>query len=163
MRSEVRIEGVDELIKNLRSVLTKHNVNEVRKALKRGAMILVDEAKRRVTVNDGGKLKDSIKILPKWSKDPAGMYVAPRVLRRFTAKTSQKTKDKNPFYAHFVEYGTDPHNLGYKGKFLSGKGGDHPGARKQPYMRPALDATAQQVLSVMSEDLAKYIETKNVR
>jgi HK97 gp10 family phage protein len=147
-------------MKNLRSILTKHNVNEIRKVLRRGAMILVEEAKRRVTVEDGGRLRNSIQIMPKWSKDPAGIYVAPRVRRRFTAKTSQKVKDANPFYAHFTEYGTDPHNLGYKGKYTTGKGAQHPGAKKAPYMRPALDAKAQQVINTMSEDLAKYIETK---
>lgn len=156
----VKLEGVDELVKTLKSILTKHNANEIRKILKRGAMILVEEARRRVVVDDGGKLKNSIQIMPKWSKDPAGVYVAPRVLRRFTAKTSQKKKDANAFYAHWEEYGTDPHNLGYKGKYISGKGGQHPGTKKRPYMRPALDANAQRILNVMREDLAKYIETK---
>lgn len=160
MNASVKIDGVDELVKNLKSILTKHNANEIRQVLKRGAMILVEEAKRRVNVNDGGRLMNSIKIMPKWSKDPAGVYVAPRVIRRFTTKTSQKTKDNNPFYAHFTEYGTDPHNLGYKGKYTTGKGADHPGAKKSPYMRPALDSKAQQIINVMSEDLAKYIETK---
>lgn len=160
----VKLEGVEELVKTLKSILTKHNANEIRKVLKRGAMILVEEARRRVTVDDGGKLRNSIQIMPKWPKDPAGVYVAPRVLRRFTAKTSQKKKDANVFYAHWWEYGTDPHNLGYKGKFVSGKGGQHPGTRNtgkfKPYMRPALDANAQRILNVMREDLAKYIETK---
>jgi len=158
-----KVEGVDELVKTLKSILTKHNVNEVRKALKRGAMILVEEEKRRVLsalVDDGGKLYNSIKIMPKWSKDPSSLFVAPRVRRRFTAKTSQKTKDENPFYAHFVEYGTRPHSLGYKGKFVSGKGAMHPGAKATPYVRPALDSKAQEIVRVMLDDLGKYIETK---
>ncbi len=157
---KVKVEGADELVKQLRSILTKHNENDVRKALKRGATALVEEAKRRVHTPDGGKLKNSIMIMPKWSKDPAGIYVGPRVRRRFTSKTSQKIKDANPFYAHFEEYGTDPHNLGYKGKFASGKGAMHPGTAPRPYMRPAYDANATRIVQMMLEDLAKYIETK---
>ncbi len=158
----VTITGVDDLMKTLRKALQKHSVNEVRQALKRGAMVIVNEAKAKVRVNDGGKLQESIKIMPKWSGAPSVLFVGPRVRQRFTKRTSQKIKDANPFYAHFVEYGTDPHNLGYKGKFTSGKGSDHPGAKKMPYMRPAYDMKAQEALNVAMEDLTKMIES-NVR
>ena len=156
---QAKIEGADELIKNIRKALLKHSVTEVRKALSRGAKIIVDAAKNNVRVNDGGNLKKSIKILPKYRKDPTNLYVGPKIIRRFTDKTSQKRKDENPFYAHFVEYGTDPHNLGYKGKFTTGKGGQHPGAKKQPYMRPALDNNTTAALNAAAEDLAKMIES----
>lgn len=156
----IQLLGIDELIAELKVVLGKHNENEVRKVLKRGAMVIVEAAKRNVNVNDGGRLRDSIKILPKWRGAPATLFVGPRVIRRFTSKTSQKVKDRNPFYAHFVEYGTDPHNLGYKGKYTTGKGGEHPGTDDNPYMRPAYDTKAQECLNIMREDLAKYIETK---
>lgn len=153
----IRIEGTDELIANLRKALLKHTEKEVRNALKGGGHMLVDAAKNNVRVNDGGNLKRSIKILPKWSKDPLGIYVGPRVIRRFTSKTSQKRKDQNPFYAHWVEYGTDPHNLGYKGKYFSGKGGNHPGTDKHPYMRPAYDSMRGRIIEVMMRDIEKMI------
>lgn len=156
----IKVEGIDDLIKTLKSILTKHNENEIRKVLSRGAKSIVEAAKMYVDVNDGGKLKDSIKILPKWRGAPATLFVGPRVIRRFTSKTSQKVKDRNPFYAHFIEYGTDPHNLGYKGKYVTGKGGQHPGTVGKPYMRPAYDTKGQECLNIMREDLAKYIETK---
>lgn len=158
----VKLEGTEELIAALKKALTKHSVNEVRNALKPGAELLVDAAKNNVRVNDGGKLKRSIKILPKYGKDPMGVYVAPKIIRRFTAKTSQKRKDENPFYAHFVEYGTDPHNLGYKGKYISGKGGNHPGTEKHPYMRPAYDSMRNRIIEVMMRDIEKMI-FNNVR
>lgn len=153
----VSLSGIPELMKALERALLKHSVNDVRKSLTRGALVLVDEAKRNVSVNDGGRLQNSIKILPKFNRDPATLYVGPKVIRRFTKKTSQKAKDANPFYAHFTEYGTDPHNLGYKGKYVSVKGADHPGARKQPYMRPAYDTKAQEAINVAMEDLEKMI------
>lgn len=160
----IKLEGIPELKKALEKALLKHSERDVRKALTRGANIIVDAAKARVTIPDGGRLKESIKILPKWSKDPMGVYVAPKILRRITSKTSQKRKDANPFYAHWWEYGTDPHDLRYQGKFISGtKGGQHPGTRQtgnfNPYMRPAYDNNKQAALNVMLEDLAKMIES----
>jgi len=153
----IRIEGTDQLIKNIEKALLKHSVNDVRKALKRSADVIVNEAKANVKVNDGGRLRDSIKVLPKFSKTPSVLYIGPKIIRRFTDKTSQKKKDANPFYAHFTEYGTDPHNLGYKGKYTTGKGADHPGARKSPYMRPAYDVKGQEALNVAMEDIGKMI------
>jgi hypothetical protein len=97
-------------------------------------------------------LKKAIQILPKWRKDPAGMWLGPKVARRNAGKASV-----NAYYAHFVEYGTDPHNLGYKGRNVAVKGSDHPGSRKKPYMRPALDGRGEQAIRAAMEDLEKMI------
>ncbi len=159
----LKLEGTDELIKALKKALLSHKPNEVRAALKRGADIIVQAARANVTIDDGGRLVNSIKLLPKWSKDPTGMYVGPRVIMRFTKKTSQKRKDANPFYAHFWEYGTDPHDTSYKGKFISEKAGTrgmHPGTHAHPYMRPAYDTQGQAALNAAMEDLQKLIESK---
>lgn len=157
----IQIEGVDELIKTLRKHLTVFTDKEVRNMLKGGAQLIVDAAKARCRVNDGGRLRNSIKILPKWSKHPRDMYVGPRVIQRFSAKTSQKRKDANPFYAHFIEYGTDPHNLGFQGKFVSVKGASHPGSRKMPYMRPAYDETRVAAINRMFDDIASALEKRH--
>lgn len=159
----IKLEGIDELKRAIEKALLNHTENEVRKALTKGAKILVDEAKNNVTGNnsvDSGVLRDSIKILPKWRGDPKGVYVGPRVKRRRRKKGETGKISDSPFYAHWVEYGTNPHNLGYKGKFVSAKGADHPGARKKPYMRPAYDTQGQAALNAAMEDLKKLIESK---
>jgi len=159
----VKLEGIPELKKALEKALLKHSVNDVRKSLKRGAEVIISAAKANVTIDDGGRLRNSIKILPKWSADPMGVYIAPKIIRRFTAKTSQKRKDANPFYAHWWEYGTDAHDLSYQGKFVSekkGTRGQHPGTKPNPYMRPAYDSNKQAALNIMMEDITKLIESK---
>ena len=159
----LKLEGTDALIKVLKQALTNHKPNEVRSALKRGADIIIQAAKSNVTIDDGGKLVNSIKLLPKWAKDPSGMYVGPRVVIRRTKRTSQKRIDESPFYAHWWEYGTDPHDTSYKGKFVSeakGTRGQHPGTHAHPYMRPAYDSQGQAALNAAMEDIQKLIESK---
>lgn len=161
--SYAKLEGADKLLEALKKALTKHSAKDVRKSLKRGADIIIQAAKSNVTIQDGGRLRNSIKLLPQWSKDPTGLYVAPKVIRRFTKKTSQKAKDANPYYAHWWEYGTDPHDLSYQGRFVSEKKGtraQHPGTGPHPYMRPAYDGNKQRALDVMMEDITKLIESK---
>ena len=168
-KTSIRIDGIPELTAALQKALTKHSPDTVRKSLKRAAMVIVNDAKMRApsskephsfTTSKGekikimpGNLRKAIMILPKWRRDPAGMWVGPKVARR-ASKTAI-----NAYYAHFVEYGTAAHNLGYKGKFVSGKGADHPGSKPKPYMRPAYDTKAQEAIKVAMEDLTKLIES----
>ncbi len=156
----VRLEGVDKLTAAIKKALVTHKEVEVRKALRRGAMMIVDAAKAKAP-SDTGLLKQSIKILPKWSKDPTGLYVAPRVTKR-RRKSGEKGKilDGGPYYAHWVEYGTAAHNLGFKGKFVEVKGAGHKGARPKPYMRPAYDTQGQAALNAAMDDIGKMILAK---
>lgn len=152
----LKLEGIDQLNAALKKALINHTEAEVRKVQMRGAKIIVDEAKRLAPI-ESGTLRDSIKVMPKFRGDPKGVYVGPRVRRRRKKKEGQA---EDPYYAPFVEYGTDPHNLGYKGKYVSGKGADHPGSKRKPYMRPAYDTQAQAALNAVMEDVTKLIESK---
>lgn len=159
MRSGVTLEGIPELKVALQKALINHTEAEVRKAHVRAANIIVNSAKNFVPV-ESGLLRDSIKILPKWRGDPLGTYVAPKVKRsRGKKKEGQKVQEQ-PYYAAMVEYGTAAHNLGYKGKYVSGTGADHPGSKKSPYMRPALDQSGQAALNAAMEDISKLILSK---
>lgn len=150
----MKLEGIDQLTENLKKALLQHSEVKVRKAMRRGAQLIVDEAKS-IVVEKTGLLKKSIQIMPKWRGDPMGTYVGPRI------KKSRKKKPDaavlTPFYAAWIEYGTAKHNLGYKGKYVSGKGADHPGSKPKPYMRPAYDAKAQSALKVAMEDVEKMV------
>lgn len=147
----------------LRVALVYHDENKVRKALRPGGQLIIDDAKRRVRV-DTGLLRDSIKFMPKWKPDPWGIYVGPRVRRtsrreavRLAQSSSAKAQAK---HAAFIEYGTTAHNLGYKGKYVSGKGADHPGSKPHPYMRPAYDTMGQEALDLNMNAIWKMIEDK---
>jgi HK97 gp10 family phage protein len=72
-------------------------------------------------------------------------------------------------YAHFVEYGTAAHPigsgdltnetlLGRKGAVRKAQGANHPGARPQPFLRPAYDETKDRVIKVMGDILADGVE-----
>ena len=158
----IKLEGTDKLMAAIKQALLKHKVEDVRKALKRGAMILVDKAKSNVQNSVTGVLKNSIKILPKFRGAPSALYVGPRVKRRKRGKGEVGKITDSPFYAHWVEYGTSAHNLGFKGRFVEVKGRDHPGAKPKPYMRPAFDTAGQQALIQAMEDIGKMI-MNNVR
>lgn len=56
------------------------------------------------------------------------------------------------FHAHMVEFGTAPHING--GKFA---GSQHPGTSPQPFVRPAWDATKDEVLRRISDELRAQI------
>jgi HK97 gp10 family phage protein len=162
--SKIRIEGMDDIMRNLKKLLTSHTEAEIKKAIKPGADILIKAAKQKITTNDSvdtGVLRDSIKILPKWRQDPLGIYVGPRVKRRKRKQGETGKISDSPYYAHWVEYGTDPHNLGYKGKFVSAKGADHKGAKKHPYMRPAYDENKMQIINAMQDGIIKMLEAKH--
>lgn len=164
----IKIEGIDQLSQALKKALVDHKPEAVRKSLMRAGKVIVDEAKGRAPVSDKahtfttasgnkvtiqpGNLKKSIQILPKWSKDPSGIYVGPKIKRRNADKGGV-----NGWYGHFVEYGVARHNLGYKGKYVTGKGADHPGYRAKPYMRPALDSKGKQAVEIAMVDIEKMI------
>ena len=68
-----------------------------------------------------------------------------------------KAGSKEAWYAWLVEYGTARHWIKPKNKrslFLAGlerKAVDHPGAKRKPFMRPAMDAKRDEATAVMSE------------
>ncbi len=148
MISSVQLYGTEALIAAIKRALLSHKPAEVRKALRRGAMILVRAAKNNIHHSISGTLKNSIKILPVFNKDPASLFVAPKIASKYRKKNQRINgtglSTASPFYAHWVEYGTAEHSLGFKGKFVEVTGKLHPGSQPKPYM----------------EDLSKLIESK---
>ena len=157
----VKLEGVDQLVKSIKEALINHKPSQVRNALKRGAGLIVQAAQRNVPMKSG-LLRNSIQILPVWRKDPAGIYVAPKLkrVRNPSGKGKKRLAADQPFYAAMVEYGTASHSLAFRGKYLTGKGADHPGSKAHPYMRPAYDQVGQTALNVSMDDVAAMILKK---
>lgn len=177
MASEIRMEGLADLHRLLQDLPAKIEANVMRGALRAGANVIADEAKRNVSVKNGD-LRDSIRVSARL-KDGS-------VIARITAGQSKRLA--GVFYAHFVEYGTVAHwisvdekarperltrrgkrkyslrtlnrmakrgSLVIGGNFV-GESLEHPGARAKPFMRPAFDAKSQAAV----EAVAEYIRNR---
>jgi HK97 gp10 family phage protein len=137
MASQLNITGGKELAEFLKTLPAKLERNVMRGAMRAGAKVVADEAKRNVPTRMGA-LKKSIRVSSKTNK---GMVSA-----------SAKAGNKKVFYASWVEFGTAPHKIVAQKMFLRFKAKDgkmvttysvnHTGAISKPFMRPALDSKA---------------------
>ena len=93
--------------------------------------------------------------------------VAPNATTRVVAVGLRKSRHSR--LAHLVEFGTAPHRIEprRKGKVLAFEVNgetvftthvDHPGARQQPFLRPAGDTKAQEAVDRIGENLGKGLE-----
>ncbi|MRV72568.1 hypothetical protein GJ700_12705 [Duganella sp. FT92W] len=141
MSDDLAITGGRELDAFLQSLPAKVEKNIMRAALRAGANVLKDEAKANVPVQLGA-LRKSVRVT---TGSKAGVVTA-----------SVKAGGPKAWYWRFVEYGTAPHHIGPKNAralALAGvvvRGVEHPGARPQPFMRPALDAKGSAVIEAVA-------------
>ena len=73
-------------------------------------------------------------------------------------------KDKRPFYAHMIEYGTKAHRIqAKKGKVLAigVSAVNHPGIRPHPFLRPALDSKSTAAVEAVREYIRKRLADKH--
>lgn len=137
MAKQINIVGGKELSEFLKTLPTKLERNVMRGAMRAGAKVVADEAKKNVP-NRNGALKKTIRVS---SRSKKGQISG-----------SAKAGSKKVFYASWVEFGTAPHMIVANKMFLRFKAKDgrmvttysvnHTGAIAKPFMRPALDAKA---------------------
>lgn len=171
----VHIHGLAELQQTLDQLPAKIEANVLRGALRAGANVIADEARRQVPVKTG-QLRESIRVSVR--PFPGGKLVATvKAGGRFkvyasgkaikgaaykTARAGGKPDYHAPFYAHFVEFGTARHWIKPKSRkslFIAGllkELVDHPGARPKPFMRPAFDTKVRAAIEAMAD----YIRTR---
>lgn len=168
MAELVRIDGLSALNDILNSLPEKLEKNIVRSALRAGLKEMRDEAQARVPVKSGA-LRESLKIKTKMNKG--------RPIAALTAG------DKKAWYAHLVEFGTGgfyegtgksvggPYKIQSKKKggalFLGGNGTPvksvtHPGAKAQPFMRPAFDAGNQAALEAFVAKIKQRLTKEGI-
>lgn len=87
--------------KRLQQLAKKVDFKERKKIYRKAARPLIKQARQNAP-EDEGVLRKSIKVLP-IAKTQDAVYVGPRV--------SGRSKKKQPFYAHIIEYG----KKGYEG------------------------------------------------
>jgi HK97 gp10 family phage protein len=147
--SEIHVTGLAQLQALLDELPARIEGNVVRGALRAGAKVVSDEAKRLCPVGKTGDLRDSIRV----------------TLRSKHGRISAMVKAGNAraFYAHMVEFGTARHWIKPKNRkslFVAGllrEAVDHPGAKKEPFMRPAIDSKAGEAIDVMAAYLRDRI------
>lgn len=163
MTQEVRIEGLVELDKLLKSFAPRIEGNIVRGALRSAQKVILDEAKRLVPKDDG-HLEKSLRVSSKIDT------------RRGVVTTRIIAGNAKAFYAHMVEFGT--------GAFYSGMGESvgrayvikaarrkslffgtqareevfHPGSKPKPFMRPAFDTKQSESLDQFKLYMKNRIE-----
>lgn len=140
-------------------------------AVKKGLKPMVGMAKRLVR-RQSGLLAQSITAVVRKYKSSGVVVglVGPDV----TTEGEYKGRRRVPrFYAHLVEFGAREHAIGQGSKLerrtrrrgqaaVIGPGQQtgrkHPGARRNPFLRPAFDATKTQVKNLFASEIATAIK-----
>ena len=149
--SDVHVKGLSDLQKFLDELPKKLQNNVMRGALRAGMKPIQDDAKAGVAVVSG--------LLRK------GLKISTRV-NGGTVTASLKATGKHAYIAKFVEFGTAAHRINAKdGGALSFGGNavqhvDHPGAKAHAFMRPALDARAQDAVIAAAEYMKERLSTQ---
>lgn len=172
----VHVKGLAELQKALDEFPASIERNIMRGALRAGANVIAEEARRLVPVQSG-QLRESIRVSVRPQRG-GGLVATVKAGGRFkvyksskpikaaayrTARASGGYDYHAPYYAFWVEYGTARHWIKPKDRkslFLAGlmrELVDHPGARPKPFMRPAFDSKAQAAIEAMADYIRKRL------
>jgi HK97 gp10 family phage protein len=167
MSGMINVKGLDALLAELDKLPVKIEANAARSALRTGALVIANDAKRRVPVGEpseenkrryhdyAGALRASIHVNTGLKNGvPSATVVA-----------GGKFKGTDTYYAHFVEWGTAAHWIraaGHKSLFIAGlfkKAVYHPGAKAHPFMRPAMDSQAPAALQAFGQAVADKLNS----
>lgn len=150
-KSEVRIEGLSELLEALKALpkeLGSKGGGPIKGSLFAATKIVRDEARLRAPV-DTGKLQRNIVAFrdpdPRSSGVTEAYYITWRKGRRRGQKRRKDlataNSDKDAYYGRFVEFGTSK-------------------MPARPFLRPAFEALKDQALQKFKNELARQISVK---
>ena len=149
MDDTLHVKGLSDLGAALDAMHTKMRDNIMRAALRAGCKVIQTQAKAICPQESSGTYSKYKQTLG-WT--PGALLKSIRIgakLKDGMVTATVKAGDKKAYYAHMVEFGTAAHWIRPKnGKslFIAGMFKEaihHPGARKNPFMRVALDRQAQ--------------------
>lgn len=151
------VKGISDLNKKV-AQLPRRIEAAARAAMETGADELVDMMKRLVPV-DSGDLRDSIGWT--WGNAPKGAKVISqsdpdeRGLRITIYAGNEKA-----YYAAWVEFGTEPHNVASGGgnKSFSGDANMHPGSRAQPFFFPSYRSLRKRIRDRIRRETRKAMK-----
>ena len=139
--AEIKIEGLEALYKQMQELPLKVEKNIMRGALRAGQKTFLERARALVPVKSGA-LRKSLRIK---TNSKRGLVTADLI-----------AGNKVAYYAHMVERGTAKHFIKPKNKKALSFGGvavegaESPGAKKQPFMRPAFDAGNREAIDAVA-------------
>lgn len=129
LKRKFKMNGLSGLQSSLNTLPDRLRENALKNASAAGARVIRDEAKRRVRV-DSGELRDNIVVARTFKQ--RGRRV------RLRGAVVLGIRGAARYYAHLVEFGSSK-------------------LPPRPFMRPALDAKAEEALKVIADKLAKEI------
>jgi HK97 gp10 family phage protein len=150
--SETTVKGLADLQKFLDQLPAKMEANVMRGALRAGMKPILTSAR------DG-----AAKLSGEMSK---GLKIGTRI-KYGRVYAILRTSGKHGFLANWSEYGTAAHRITAKNRKGLTIGGllfqsvEHPGAKAQPFMRPALDEQAQNAVLAAAEYIKARLAKKH--
>jgi HK97 gp10 family phage protein len=151
----ISITGLDEIEKRLQALPEKIRRRYVRKALQDGTEIIRAEAQLRVPRRKPNSGWESFVQRGETLRDAVATKIS---VRQGDALGRVGLDYKKVHYGHLVEFGTRPHKIRIKTRSGKYRTIQHPGARKQPFMRPAFDNKGDESVEVMITELAAAVE-----
>lgn len=156
MKIDFSIQGADQLDRMLQELPRAVSKRIARNSIRAGARVVVAEAKDLVEKKTG-KLRRAIKVRAVKQKQSNLVEVTAGV------------KGPEGGLAHLVEFGTAQHRITPKkkgGVLAFQSGGEtrfaaevlHPGAKPKPFLRPAADNKAVEVVAKVAETIGTGIE-----
>jgi HK97 gp10 family phage protein len=152
------IKGLDAVFGQFDQLPPKLAQNVLRGALRAGGKVQLAEARRlaprETTGPHPGALADSLRLSTS--------------VRSGTVRAQVKAGGRLAFWAKFVEFGTAAHLIVAsikKSLFFGGHNEDsvqHPGAKKKPFMRPALDGTFRAALDAVAAYIRKRLTKEGI-
>lgn len=152
----INVQGLADLHRALQQLPAKIEANVLTGGLRAGANVIAQDAIRRIPEGTG-QLKQTVRL----STMRRNGKVTVAVKAGSRTKVSKKGKiSLGAYYAHFVEYGTAPHEIKPKNRKSLVIAGifrelvKHPGARAKPFMRPAFDSQKQAAIEAVRDYIA---------
>jgi HK97 gp10 family phage protein len=150
------IKGLDQLQLALDTLPGKVQFNIMRGAVRAGAKVVQQRA-ISIAPEEDASTTNAYKASLGWS--PGALKRSIKYSARISGQNvigKVKAGDKIAFYAHMVEFGTAAHVIRAKpGSVLAFGGGvtsvNHPGSRRNPFMRIAMDSTPADALRAVGE------------
>lgn len=148
-----KLQGEKQLARRLHRLPERVEKRVQKKMLRAGAGAVVKAARTRVSRRHG-HLRKSLGIKVARRTDPAMVLIGARTKYKVVVD-GQKVQPAN--YLHLVELGTAPHDIETTWRSRAPRTIRHPGARAQPFLRPALNASRSEVLKAYEQAGRKAI------
>lgn len=169
-----KVEGIEDVRQMFEDCKRAFSPNEIQNALMPAARIIRNDAKRRVAYGTGHVSGAGRSMTKREARANEGVALHLRD-SIFATKGRRGVYDviagvdlKKAPHAHLVEFGTKPHWITPRppkrflrlfGKvFLSAV--HHPGAKKKPFLRPAVTSTRGRVVEAIQRELAALLGRK---